>query len=131
MIDNSKIKLITVIIISSVVLILFLGIIFAARPATLLKEAKASTRTSHMITILGAVYMYSIDNRGAFPPCILVEGAVDITECTELIPYLYQGRFPIDPEPKAKYMIEYIPGTENKIRIFSTAPEAKGAEIIR
>jgi len=55
MIDKSKIELISVIVISSIVVFLFLGIILASRPATLFKEAKNSTRISHMQTILGAV----------------------------------------------------------------------------
>ena len=131
MLDKSKVQRITIIVISSIVLILSLGIIFAARPTTLFKEAKNTTRISHMQTILGAVYMYSIDNQGAFPPCIPGEGAVDAAKCTELISYLYLGRFPFDPDAKAEYMIEYIPGNKSKIRIFSTASEAKGVQIIR
>lgn len=131
MLDKAKIERIPIIIVGTIVIILFLGIIFAARPVTLFKETKNLTRTSHMQTILGAVYMYSIENQGASLPCLLNKGAVDIAECTELLPYLYLGRFPLDPDLKAKYMIEYIPGKENKIRIFSTAHEAKGVEIIR
>jgi len=131
MIDKSKIELISVIVISSIVVFLFLGIILASRPATLFKEAKNSTRISHMQTILGAVYLYSVDNKGLFPVCIPKQGPIVVSECTELIPYLYLGRFPLDPDSKAEYMIEYIPGTKSKIRIFSTSPEAKGTEIIR
>ena len=131
MIEKSKIELITIAIIGSIVLIIVAGTIFTTKSASLFKNARTSTRISHMQTILGAVYMYSIDNQGAFPSCIPAEGFVDVAECTELIPYLRQGQFPLDPEPKAKYMIEYFFKVESKIRIFSTAPEAKGVELIR
>ena len=131
MIDKSKIKLISVIVISSIVVFIFLGIILVSKPAVLFKEAKNTTRISHMQTILGAIYLYSVDYQGAFPVCIPGQGAVRASECTELIPYLYLGRFPLDPDSKAEYMIEYIPETKGRVRIFSTSPEAKGIEIMR
>ena len=128
--NKSKIELI---IIGSIIFIFVSGIIFAVKPGRLLREARNATRISHMGTILNAIYGYIIDSQGFFPLCIpdSEKGAVDITECTELLPYIYESRFPVDPYSKAKYMIEYISGTENKIRIFSTAPEAQGVEVIR
>lgn len=131
MLNKSKTELITVAVIGSVVVFLLLGIIIAVRPGALMKEARKSTRASQMETVLSAVYVYAIDNQGFFPPCIPEEGAVDITTCTELLPYLYREQFPIDPSPGAKYMIEHASGTETKIRVFSTAPEKEGAELIR
>jgi len=131
MMDKKKIELISLIIIVSVVVFLLLGIILASRPMTLYKEAKNTTRISHMQTILGAVYLYAIDNQGKFPACIPGQGAVTASECAELIPYLYLGRFPLDPDPKEKYMMEYVPETKDRIRIFSTSPESKGTELMR
>ncbi len=133
MIERSKIKLITMAVIGGVVLIIILGIVLAVKPRVLLQKARETTRTSHMETILNAVYVYTIDNQGFFPPCIPDpgQGAVDVTSCTELLPYLYRSQFPVDPDTNAKYMIEHLAGTENKIKISSTAPESKGAEVIR
>jgi len=130
MLDKSKIELI---IIGSIIFIFVLGIIFAANPRKLLRGARNATRISHMGTILNALYGYTIDSQGLFPLCIpdFGKGAVHITECAELFPYMYKSRFPTDPGLNAKYMIEYISGTENKVRIFSTDPEAKGVEVIR
>ncbi len=130
MIDKSKIELG---IIGVVAFVLILVSILAVKPWLLLKEARNATRISHMETILNAVYVYNIDNRGFFPPCIPSPGeeAAEITKCEELLPYLYKGGYPTDPRSNAKYMIEYSPEGENKVRVFSTAPEAKGVEIIR
>lgn len=130
MLDKSKIELITI---GIIIFVLILGVIFAAKPGRLLKEARNATRINHMETILSALYGYTIDNQGLFPPCIpdSGKGAVDITECAELLPYTYKDRFPADPQPNAKYMIEYLPKIENRIRIFSTAPEAKEVKVIR
>jgi hypothetical protein len=130
MLDKSKIELSTI---GGIVLVLVLVSIFAVKPGILLKEVRNSTRISHMETVLNAVYMYVIDQRGIFPPCIPDpgKGAVNIVECIELRPYLSRGIFPTDPRSDARYMIEYFPERETKLRIFSTAKEAEGVEIIR
>ena len=131
MLNKSKTELITLAVIGSVIVFLVLGMIIAVKPNSLFKKARESTRLSQMETVLSAVYVYAIDNQGFFPPCIPEEGAVDITTCTELLPYLYRGQFPVNPSPDAKYMIEHASGTETKIRVFSTDPEKEGTELIR
>lgn len=130
MLDKSKIELI---VIASIILIFILGIIFAAKPGRLLKQARNAARISHMGTILNAIYGYTIDSQGFFPACIpdFGKGAIHVSECAELLPYIYEGQFPKDPYPDAKYMIKYVSGAENKVRVFSTAPEAQGLEVIR
>jgi len=130
MLDKSKIELS---IIGGIVFVLVLVSIFAVKPGILLKKVKNTTRASHMETILSAIYGYAIDNKGFFPPCIpnFGEGATDITKCEELRPYIYKNMIPSDPDTNSKYMIEYFSGKETRVRIFSTAKEAEGVEIIR
>lgn len=87
-----------------------------------------------MQVLMTAVYVYVVDNNGLFPDCLPEPGlpAVSINECyDELKPYLLHLVL-ADPDPKYSYMIECVPGEiEKRIRIFSTAPEAKTLEVIR
>lgn len=117
-----------------IILILVLGIGLAVRPRDLFREARNATRNNHMQVLMTAVYTYAVDNNGLFPDCLPEPGqpAVSINECyDELRPYLLHLIL-ADPDPKYSYMIEYVPGEkEKRIRIFSTAPEAKNLEIVR
>ena len=87
-----------------------------------------------MQVLMTATYAYTVDNKGLFPDCLPEPGlpAVSINECyDELSPYLLHLAL-ADPDPEHSYMIECVPGEiEKRIRIFSTAPEAKNLEIVR
>jgi len=117
-----------------IILVLVLGIGFALKPRDLFREARNATRRNHMQVLMTAVYVYAIDHDGLFPDCIpeIGQPAVSIKDCyAELSPYLLHLVLE-DPDSKQSYMIEYVPGkTEKKIRIFSTAPEAKKLEVVR
>jgi len=129
--DRSKINLL---IGGMIILILILGIGLAVKPRDLFRGARNVTRNNHMQVLMTAVYAYAVDNKGLFPDCLPEPGlpAVGIKECyDELSPYLLHLVL-ADPDPKHSYMIEYVSGeTEERIRIFSTAPEAKTLEVIR
>jgi len=117
-----------------IILILILGVFFAVKPRDFFREARNVTRKNHMQIIMTAVYAYMVDNDGVFPDCIPKTGqpAVKVKECyDELKPY-FMNLFLEDPDPEQSYMIEYAPDEkEEKIRIFSTAPEARNIEVIR
>jgi len=87
-----------------------------------------------MQVLMTAVYAYAVDHNGAFPDCLPEPGlpAVSIKDCfDELRPYLLHLVL-ADPDAEYSYMIECVPGeTEKRIRIFSTAPEAKNLEAVR
>lgn len=130
--DRSKINLF---IGGMIILILVLGIGLAVRPGDLFREARNVTRQNHIQVLMTAVYTYAADHQGTFPKCLPEPGqpAVRINECFEgeLSPYLLHLVL-ADPDPEHSYMIEYVPGEkEQRIRIFSTAPEAKNLEIVR
>jgi len=129
--DRSKINLL---IGGMIILILVLGVGFSVKPRDLFREARNATRKNHMQVLMTAIYVYAVDNNGLFPNCIPEPGqpAVSIKECyDELSSYLLHLVL-ADPDPKYSYMIEYLPGEAGKrIRIFSTAPEAKNLEIVR
>jgi len=129
--DRSKINLL---IGGMIILILVLGIGLAVKPRYFFKEARNATRNNHIQVLMTAVYTYAMEHNGLFPNCLSEPGlpAVSINECyDELSPYLMHLVL-ADPDPKYSYMIEYVPGeTEKRIRIFSTAPEAKNLEIVR
>lgn len=117
-----------------IILILILGVGLAVKPRDLFREARNVTRKNHMQVLITAVYAYAVDNNGFFPDCLPEPGlpAVSIKECyDELSPYLLHLVL-ADPDPEHSYMIECVPGEiEKRIRIFSTAPEAKNLEIVR
>ena len=117
-----------------VILILVLGVGLTVKPRDFFREARNVTRKSHMQVLMTTVYSYAVDNNGFLPDCIPKAGqpAVSIKECyDELNPYLLHLVL-ADPDAEHSYMIEYVPGEiEKRIRIFSTAPEAKNFEIIR
>jgi hypothetical protein len=115
-----------------IILILVLGVGLALKPRDLFREARNATRKNHMQVLMTAVYVYAVEHNGFFPNCIPEPGlpAVSIKECyDELSPYLLHLVL-ADPDPKYSYMIEYV-SEEKRIRIFSTAPEAKTLEIVR
>lgn len=118
----------------AIILILVSSVTLAVRPRDFFREARNATRRNHMQILITAVYFYAADNNGIFPECLPAPGqpAVGINECfDELRPYLLH-LVPVDPNPGYSYMIESIPGeSEKKIRIFSTAPEAKNVEVVR
>lgn len=129
--DRSRINLLVG---GIIILILILGISLTVKPRDLFREARNATRKNHMQVLMIAVYTYAMDNKGLFPECLPEPGlsAVSISECyDELKPYLMHLEL-IEPDSKYSYMIECVPGEiEKRIRIFSTAPEAKKLEIVR
>jgi len=117
-----------------IILILVLVIGLTIKPRNFLREARNATRKNHMLVLMTAFYAYAVDHDGVFPDCLPEPGlpAVNIKECfDELRPYLLHLVL-TDPDTEYSYMIEYVPGeAEKRIRIFSTAPEAKTLEIVR
>ena len=117
-----------------IILILVLGVGLAVKPRDFFRETRNATRKNHMQVLMTAVYTYAVEHNGFFPDCLPESGlpAVSIKECyDELSPYLLHLVL-ADPDPDYSYMIEYVPEeTEKRIRIFSTAPEAKTLEIVR
>ena len=117
-----------------IILILILGIGLVVKPRDFFREARNATRNNHMQVLMTAVYAYAVENNGFFPDCLPGPGlpAVSIKECyDELSPYLLHLVL-ADPDPEYSYMIECTSGEiEKRIRIFSTAPEAKNLEIVR
>lgn len=125
---KSKIDLI---VIAIIVLTIVLGVGLAVNRIGIFKETRNLTRYHHMQTLMNAVYSYIIEH-GFFPKCLPEpnQPAVSITECyEELTPYLVHPVIREPGHPKYTYMIECLP--EKRIRIFSTAPEAKKIEVIR
>ena len=129
--DRSRINLL---IGGGIILVLILTVILAVKPRDFFRETRNETRRRHMQVLVTAVYAYVSDKNGPFPECIPDSGqsAVSTNECLdELKPYL-SHLFPVDPDPEHSYMIEFIPGeAEKRIRVFSTAPEAKDIEVVR
>jgi len=130
MLGESKVELITI----GIILFTLVSIIvFGIKPGSLLKEARNATRINHIGAIRNAIYGYAIDNQGASLPCILDfrNAAVGISDCPEILPYMYDSRLPLEPSKGAQYMVEYVSEKQDRIRVFSTAIEAKGIETTR
>lgn len=117
-----------------IIIVLVLTVIFAVRPKNFFRQTRNVTRQNHMKVLMTAIYSYATDNNGVFPECLPGpdQPAVTIEKCfDELRPYLMHLVL-IDPDPKYSYMIEFTSEeAEERLRIFSTAPEAKDIEIIR
>ena len=125
--DKKKVELFTI---GFIILVLVIVVFYAIRPTTLFKDSRNTTRTRTMQTVMTAVWAYTAGHGGIFPPCIPKEGSVSLNECrAELLPYLVS--FPEDPNPNYEYRIGYIPNFENRVKIYSTAPEAEGIIIVR
>jgi len=125
--DKQKIELATI---GFILLVLILVVVYAIRPSALFKESRNATRVNDMENAMTAVWAYAAGHRGIFPLCIPIEGSTSLNNCMEeLAPYLIA--FPKDINPNYEYRIGYIPGFENRIKIYSTAPEAEGIIIIR
>jgi len=126
-----KIERQTVIFIAQIIIILsfIISVLVAVNLRKTFREVRNLVRARHMETILNAVYTYYLIN-GEYPPCIPEKGhAIDVRECKEIEPFLTV--FPQDPFSNQKYLIEYLDEEKRGIRIFSSAPEAKGVEVVR
>ena len=62
--------LIELLIIIAIIAILAAGVIIAVNPGRQFKEARNSTRWSHLNAIANAVYTYTVEHQGTYPPCI-------------------------------------------------------------
>lgn len=111
-------------------LIFIFSIILAVNLRKNFREARNSVRRKHFETIATAVYSYYIIYN-KFPDCIPLEldKAVEVKNCPEITQFLTFP--PKDPLPNHKYLIKYSNEERNSIKIFSTAPEAKGVELVR
>ena len=108
----------------------------SARLGALFREARNGTRLSHMEVLMYAVYQHALERGGVFPDCVPGpnQPAVSLDQCDEeLEVYIKNPGLWRDPNaPEQKYMIEHLleEGME-RIRIFSTDPEAKNVEVVR
>lgn len=120
-----------VLILMGLILVWFiLQIALSISPWALFRETRNITRQNHLNLIADTVYFYLLRN-GKFPDCIPQPGspAVSITKCPELKDYL--THLPQDPDPEQEYLIEYLTEQKDKIRVYSTSPEAEGIEVIK
>lgn len=119
-----------------IVLSLVLGVSLSARLGTVFREARNGTRLSHMGVIMTAVYQHAVEHGGVFPDCVPGpnQPAAKVSDCDDqLEPYIKDPLLWRDPHSTDySYMIEHIfrDGAE-RIRIFSTAPEAAGVELTK
>ena len=121
-------KKITLLVELLIILVFVFSIIISINLRGTFKETRNLVRERHMEAILNAIYTYYIIYH-KFPDCIPQSGkAVVVTQCKEIKPFLTS--FPKDPSPGQHYFIEFLHNGEG-IKIFSSAPEAKGIEIIR
>jgi len=126
--------LIELLIIIAIIAILAAGVIIAVNPGRQFKEARNSTRWSHMNAIANAVYTYTVEHQGTYPPCIpAYPNKANVEDCaSDLVP-TYISSLPKDPQASEGYHYEigFDNAEQNRIKITSTAPEAEGVEIIR
>ena len=97
-------------------------------------EARNSTRWSHMDAIGNAVYTYTTEHQGAYPPCIpAYPDKADVAKCSDDLVPTYISALPKDPQASKGYYYEigFDNADQNRIKIDSTAPEAKGVEVVR
>jgi prepilin-type N-terminal cleavage/methylation domain-containing protein len=124
--------LIELLIIIAIIAILAAGIIIAINPGRHFREARNSTRWSHLNAVANAVYVYTAEHHGNYPPCILsYPTRVNITACgADLVP-TYMSVLPKDPQEGYHYEIGFDTAAQNRIRLTSIAPEAIDVVIIR
>ena len=126
--------LIELLIIIAIIAILAAGVIIAVNPGKQFKEARNTTRWSHMNAIANAIYTYTIGHQGNYPPCIPdYPNTVKADDCADDLVPTYISSIPKDPQSDSGYYYEigFDNAEQNRIKITSTAPEAAGIEIIR
>lgn len=125
---SQKIELITI---GLLVTIFISVILFAVEPFQVFSNARNHTRRMHMETIISALNGYIADN-GFYPDCIPKEkeGATPAIRCKEeLAGDITGSKFPTDPVSDYQYMFNRV--NENRVVIFSTAPEARDIKIVQ
>jgi len=131
---NKGFTLIELLIIIAIIAILAAGVIIAVNPGKQFKEARNTTRWSHMNAIANAVYTYAIEHQGNYPPCIpAYPSKVNVEDCADDLVPDYISSIPKDPQSENGYYYEigFDNAEQNRIKITSTAPEAAGIEVIR
>jgi prepilin-type N-terminal cleavage/methylation domain-containing protein len=126
--------LIELLIVIAIIAILAAGVIIAVNPGRQFREARNSTRWSHMNAIANAVYTYATENQGEYPPCIpAYPNKTDVADCSSDLVPTYMSSLPQDPQSSKGYYYEigFDNADQNRIKIDSTAPEASGVEVIR
>jgi len=124
--------LIELLIVIAIIAILAAGIVIAINPGRHFVQARNSTRLSHMNAIANAVYTYTAEHGGVYPPCIpAYPGNTNVNNCSgDLVPD-YISQIPVPPLTGENYMIQFDNAAQNRIRIFSTASEATSVVVIR
>ena len=97
---NEGFTLIELLIVIGIIAILAAGVIIAINPGQQFKQARNSSRWSHMNSIANAIYSYAVDSQGTYPSCVPASStdlAVDAIDCsTDLAPD-YMSAIPVDP----------------------------------
>ncbi|MCD5396066.1 MAG: hypothetical protein LR000_00045 [Candidatus Pacebacteria bacterium] len=119
-----------IVLVQIVIVVSFIfSIIIAVNLKRTFRDVRNLVRERHMEAIVNAVYTYYLIN-GKFPPCIPDFGeVVEVEKCKEIERFLTS--FPKDPSSEGQYFIEYFNPQRSGIRVFSSAPEAKGRQVIR
>lgn len=126
--------LIELLIVIAIIAILAAGVIIAVNPGRQFREARNSTRWQHMNAIANAVYTYTVEHQGSYPPCIpSYPNKTNVSDCSaDLVP-VYMSSMPQDPQSAQGYYYEigFDNADQNRIRITSTAPEASEVIVVR
>jgi type IV pilus assembly protein PilA len=69
--------LLEILLVVGIIAILAGIVILAINPTKQLGDARNAQRRSDVLTIMNAVYQFSLDNEGALPPTLLLETATD------------------------------------------------------
>jgi len=132
--NNKKgFTLIELLIVIGIIAILAAAIIIAINPGEQFKQARNATRWSHMNSIANGVYSYVISHGGNYPDCIPDHPATTtISNCeADLVTGGHIGGIPEDPSTGENYIIGFGDSRETTIKIYSTAEEADGVEVIQ
>ncbi len=121
---NKGFTLIELLIVIGIIAILAVAVIVAVNPGQQFKQARNSTRKSHLSSVATAVYSFSVQNRGNFPDCLDDEftafGLID--DCTPLdggdgvtfealLTPNFMNQLPTDPDGTSHYQIRVIVGS--------------------
>ncbi len=134
--EKEGFTLIELLIVIGIIAILAAAIIVSINPGRQFREARNSTRWSHMNSIANGIYSYAVANNGVFPPgcptsTYTATTTVNDTNCGVLTTDGHISILPTPPLTGEVYWIKFNTADLMSIRIGSTATEASGVEVVQ